>query len=482
MGIIHLQVFVGQERRASMSAEGEVECGRQDASAGDPEPYRLLNRGDGNRLVLIPESENKYSRKWFAVSCDGAGQTTICNLHDAHQLRLTDGSEIPPGTEERFAGDVTVNLGASRTLHVGPSPPKDDVETDLRFRMLDSMPLVPGTGDEHLAITTINTFANSDAKHFVQMLRIALKVVQQASGSDAFFYAAAQACEQGFRPDFLALERAGYAVAPELGTVDKCRGALVLAGKHKGENHAMIARACRLAGPGGVVAVAGDKTLGITSLRKWASGRAEIEGSLAKHHATVFWFAAPEANAFTDIEEAPRPAEAGFGTAPGMFSHGKADPGSALLAEHFDARISGAVADFGCGWGYLSAHVLEKGRPESLSLYEAHYPSMRAAERNVTPRAGTVPVEAHWLDLTSETVGRRFDWIVMNPPFHAGRSSEPDIGRAFIAAASKALKPGGRLLMVANRKLAYEQALAQGFRCFAEKTVRDGFKVIEALR
>jgi 16S rRNA (guanine1207-N2)-methyltransferase len=70
----------------------------------------------------------------------------------------------------------------------------------------------------------------------------------------------------------------------------------------------------------------------------------------------------------------------------------------------------------------------------------------------------------------------------MNPPFHSGRASEPDIGKAFIAAASKAIVPGGRLLMVANRKLPYEQALASGFRRVEEKTVRDGYKVIEAMR
>jgi 16S rRNA (guanine1207-N2)-methyltransferase len=208
----------------------------------------------------------------------------------------------------------------------------------------------------------------------------------------------------------------------------------------------------------------------------------EIEGSLAKHHATVFWFATPADDAFADAEGDIPLAEGRFETAPGMFSAGKPDPGSVLLARFFDKRITGAVADFGAGWGYLSAHVLEQGKPASLALFEAHYPSLRAAERNIAPLAGGVSVETGWIDLTSEPVARRFDWIVMNPPFHAGRSSEPDIGKAFIAAASKALVPGGRLLMVANRKLPYEQALAQGFRRVVEKAVEDGFKVIEAVR
>jgi 16S rRNA (guanine1207-N2)-methyltransferase len=290
-------------------------------------------------------------------------------------------------------------------------------------------------------------------------------------------------CEQGFRPEFLALERAGFTALPELDAdANAFAGALVLAGKHKGENRALIARACRLAKPGCTVAVAGDKTLGIQPLRKWAGDRVELEGSLAKHHATVFWFSVPADDPFADMAEETVLAEGRFETAPGMFSHGKPDPGSALLVHYFDERITGAVADFGAGWGYLAAHVLEKGRPDSLALFEAHYPSLMAAERNLASLSGGVSLETDWRDLTSEPVARRFDWIVMNPPFHAGRASEPDIGKAFIAAASKALKPGGRLLMVANRKLPYEGALAQGFRRVEEKALQDGFKVIEAVR
>jgi len=292
----------------------------------------------------------------------------------------------------------------------------------------------------------------------------------------------ALACEQCFRPEFLALQRAGYAVLPDLDAGSPYAGALILAGKHKGENHAMVSRACGLVRPGGTICIAGDKTIGIQPLRKWVGGRVEIEGSLAKHHATVFWFRAPEADVFADTAEPNSLVEGRFETAPGMFSHGKPDAGSVLLAELFDARIKGAVADFGCGWGFLSAHVLEKGRPDSLALFEAHSPSLRAAQRNLSSLAGNVSLQANWCDLTSEPVARRFDWIVMNPPFHAGRASEPDIGKAFIAAASKALVPGGRLLMVANRKLPYEQALTQGFRRVEEKAVRDGFKVIEAMR
>jgi 16S rRNA (guanine1207-N2)-methyltransferase len=51
-----------------------------------------------------------------------------------------------------------------------------------------------------------------------------------------------------------------------------------------------------------------------------------------------------------------------------------------------------------------------------------------------------------------------------------------------IEAAARALKSGGRLLLVANRQLPYEQVLARAFRDGGE-TARDGrYKVLWAVR
>ena len=69
----------------------------------------------------------------------------------------------------------------------------------------------------------------------------------------------------------------------------------------------------------------------------------------------------------------------------------------------------------------------------------------------------------HWHDVATG-LPARYDFIVSNPPFHQGRADEPDLGRAFIAAAAAALKPGGRLWLVANRHLPYEAVLARDIR------------------
>jgi len=288
-------------------------------------------------------------------------------------------------------------------------------------------------------------------------------------------------CVQPSRPQFLALERAGYDVLPDVQAATPFDGALVLLGKHRRLNEAMIAKANDAVRPGGLVIAAGDKALGAASARKWAGGQVTLGGSLAKHHGIAFWFVARQ-GAFDGIA-LPRTGPApGFAAAPGMFSPDKIDPGSALLADHVDDRISGAVADFGAGWGYLSGIVLKQAKPASLDLVEAYKPALDQALANLAPLTGNVPITGHWLDVTSEALPEPFDWVVTNPPFHAGRATEPDLGRAFIAAAARALKPSGRLLLVANRRLPYEQTLRDRFGSFEEREVRDGFKLIEASR
>ncbi len=164
-----------------------------------------------------------------------------------------------------------------------------------------------------------------------------------------------------------------------------------------------------------------------------------------------------------------------------MFSADGPDPGSQLLVDQFDNAISGEVADFGAGWGYLGTELLKRcNNIKVLDSYEAHWPSLLAAEENIK-RADTGTVSNfHWFDLTTEVVTRSYDWIVMNPPFHVSRASDHEIGSSFIRAAAKALKRGGRLLIVANRELPYEKVLETNFSEFVSLEENKRFKIFRA--
>jgi 16S rRNA (guanine1207-N2)-methyltransferase len=206
--------------------------------------------------------------------------------------------------------------------------------------------------------------------------------------------------------------------------------------------------------------------------------------SLSKHHGVVFWFEVPQGGL---KELLPRPAEPvrfdDLTIPPGVFSADGPDPASVMLAGFFDGRLSGRVADFGAGWGYLGAEAL-KSRAEitTLASYEADWRSSEACRSNLVPLARGRSLTFHWIDLASEPVDRLYDWVIMNPPFHEGRAARPQIGIGFIEAASRALKPGGKLLMVANRNLPYEAALETRFHRVERLAEANGFKVIEANR
>lgn len=299
-------------------------------------------------------------------------------------------------------------------------------------------------------------------------------------------FAAEIACVQGFRPAYLALKKAGESVSalPEGEGYD---AVLALVGRHRGQNELYIAEAIEQSRSGATIVVGGGKDDGIASLRRRFEGLAPVDGHAPKHHGIAFWFRRPpDAAAVAAILRAENPGMLvgdRFHTAPGMFSHDRADPGSRLLAAHLPEGIGGDVADFGAGWGYLAATVAERfPAVKSIDLYEADYASLEAARANMAALAPDMKAGFHWHDLLVEQVPRRYDCIVMNPPFHAGRAGDPGIGQGMIAAAAKALKPGGRLAMVANAHLPYEQALGAAFRDVRELVRDAGFKVLLARR
>ncbi|CAN7216777.1 class I SAM-dependent methyltransferase [Mesorhizobium caraganae] len=288
---------------------------------------------------------------------------------------------------------------------------------------------------------------------------------------------------QGFRPHFRALERAGNTVTPRP-EGDAFDAALVLAGRHRGQNEMRIAEAIERVAPGGLIVVAGGKEDGIDSLRKRIDELVPLEGHLPKHHGIAFWLRRPVDLVAAEKLRIANPValiDGRFRTAPGMFSFDRIDAGSKLLVDNLPKDLRGKIADFCAGWGYVAAEIAASSPGiTGLDLYEADFDALEAAKNNI----GNISFEPgfFWIDLLSEPVERRYDAIVMNPPFHRSRAAEPEIGTGMIQAAGKALKPGGRLFMVANRQLPYEPVLKAAFSSHTEIT-RDGmFKVFAARR
>lgn len=297
--------------------------------------------------------------------------------------------------------------------------------------------------------------------------------------------------EQGFKPLHAALQAEGVPVddpaAPEPAGVPPGL-MIVLPPRSRDEGRALLARALRDVAVGGVVAGAALNDEGARSVEKDLASLIPLAGHLSKAHGRAFWSVprpsalAPETLARLDGwigGDAPRrDAASGLWQRPGVFNEGRLDVGSALLIEHLPPNLHGAVADLGAGTGLLTLAVLQRCVDvASVDLFEAEYRAVDLARRNLVDARATV--RCHWHDVANGVPGR-FDAVVCNPPFHVGSRGVPALGRAFIAAAARALKRDGQLLLVANRHLPYEDALRERFGRGELLAEQAGFKVYRA--
>lgn len=277
-----------------------------------------------------------------------------------------------------------------------------------------------------------------------------------------------------FKPSFDSWAVRGFEVMHSPST--RYVATIVCLPRAKVEARAMVAEACTLSD--GIVVIDGQKTDGVDSILKAMRARVSVEGPISKAHGKLFWINAPAADCFADWEAGPAMTEGGFWTAPGVFSADGVDLASALLADALPDVIKGEVADLGAGWGYLSAHILTRDTVSAVHLVEAGHMALACARHNVTDARA----HFHWEDATTWVPTQRIDTVIMNPPFHRGRASEPQIGQAFVASAARILSSHGDLWMVANRHLPYETELKKRFVEVSEIGGDARFKLFHATR
>lgn len=160
---------------------------------------------------------------------------------------------------------------------------------------------------------------------------------------------------------------------------------------------------------------------------------------------------------------------------PGVFACGRLDSATALLARALatgpalpnDCRI----LDFGAGTGVLAAAAMEKAGPGATAhLLDPDAISLAAAAHNV-------PSATRVLGSGTDAVDRPFDLIVSNPPIHEGRRESLRTVAELAAGAPRLLSPGGRLLVVALRKLPVGDMLRRRFKHVGTVADEGAFRV-----
>jgi 16S rRNA (guanine1207-N2)-methyltransferase len=292
---------------------------------------------------------------------------------------------------------------------------------------------------------------------------------------------------QSSKPIHDRLQKDGCPVAADLNGTDFDLGLLAIT-KHKQENLANLARSWMALRPGGRLMCVGANDIGISSIEKAFKALFDQPRSLSKHHCKVLWGVRGDTrpDILTDWAEAGRlqiVPSLGCWSQPGLYNWNKIDAGSALLVQNLPDDLHGRAADLGAGWGYLSQQLLGRGRKiTSIDLFEAEELALDAAKANLESHAATATLRFHWHDVAEGLPPAAFDLVVMNPPFHDGKAVDIELGRAFITSAAQGLVPGGRLFLVANRQLPYEESLTASFSAQTMLAENGVYKVLAAVK
>jgi len=139
------------------------------------------------------------------------------------------------------------------------------------------------------------------------------------------------------------------------------------------------------------------------------------------------------------------------------------------------------VLELGCGYGVVGITAALLSGTGMATLVDVDAEAVRSARRSAAANGLEERVDVHASDGIAMIEDRTFDVVVTNPPFHLEKGTNLAIPSQFIRDAARALKPGGRLYLVANRTLPYERWLEAAFGSF--EVARNGkeFKVLTAL-
>ncbi len=259
-----------------------------------------------------------------------------------------------------------------------------------------------------------------------------------------------------------------------------------------------LAEAWRILAPGGQLLFAGTNGVGVTSAVKRLAKQLDQSPIVVTNRARarVVRFKkdggpGPARETTPSIEACVEaldgtPHSLALETGPGVFSAKKLDTGSELLlgalAGFVGHKPPKRVVDLGCGTGVLGLAAATLYPDVECLLADADARAVACARANVEALGLGERVRVEWWDAREKPLGDRYDLALVNPPFHQ-HGTEVDLGPALALFRSLGtwLGRNGRALVVANRTLPYEQALAEEGQVETVASTR-GYKLLSLKR
>ena len=261
--------------------------------------------------------------------------------------------------------------------------------------------------------------------------------------------------------------------------------AVVRIGKGRLATEADLSSAWQALAPSGRLLIVGTNDVGIATWAKRLAEQIGVPGEVLANRAHGRVVAFPRTSA-TLPRPSPRMVPLPDGTAlqvaPGVFSSDGLDGGTKLLLQvlsevELPPDFAGNIVDVGCGAGHLGLAAARRWPAAQVTLLDADARAVACAQANIPAAglAGPRPTVTWWDEFDPWPVSDA-DLVLMNPPCHAGTTLDLSIARRLFACAI-----GQRVLVVANRQLAYEDDVRRigEVECVAD----DGrFKVLSVVR
>ena len=161
----------------------------------------------------------------------------------------------------------------------------------------------------------------------------------------------------------------------------------------------------------------------------------------------------------------------------GVFSENSIDIGTSFLLEHLNLiPTEKSVLDLGSGNGVISKYLKEKSSHLDIHLLDDNYLAYLSGKLNIKE------ANHNW-DYNLENFPQdHFDLVISNPPFHFGHEIDFSIPMELLRSTHKIIKPGGRLLLVANNFINYKSTLSDLFTSINIINRNKKFYILEALK